>query len=177
MTVVAPPVDAPGAAIDARIAAIQTLVNANKNPSVLYQLVQNLDQAQREAVNHYMVTGWLNAATIIATYTAPSWDRVGQAKLVRIAALQNLVNNPQVMPPGNANGYGGSGWTTILADSQQKLYAAQMDLVQYIMGLPGGTSAATMLANLTGFQTAPGGIPFNYKFNSVGFTDAWIDGV
>ncbi len=54
----------------------------------------------------------------------------------------------------------------------QKLYAKQIELVEHIMDLPGGTSAATMLANLTGFQS----FVFEYTFTSVGFTDAWIDG-
>jgi|HubBroStandDraft_1064217.scaffolds.fasta_scaffold956910_1 hypothetical protein len=43
------------------------------------------------------------------------------------------------------------------------------------MDVPSGTSAATILANLTGFQTAPAGIPFVYVFSSVGLTDEWID--
>lgn len=177
MTVVAPAVDTAGAAIDAAIAAVQALVTAAKNPAVQAQLVEQLNQLQVEAVDHYMVTGWLNAGSnVLATYSAPSWDRVGQTLTARIAFLQNLVNNPPVMPPGNKDGYGDSGWTTIASNYEQQLYAAQISLVEHIMDLPGGTSAATMLANLTGVQTAPAGIPFNYVFSSVGYTDESIDG-
>lgn len=177
MAVTAPAADIYGAQIDAAIAAVQALVTANANPAVLAQLQLQLNQLQVEAVDHYMVTGWLNAGSnVLATYSAPSWDKVGQTLTARVAFLQNLVNNPPVMPPGNADGYGDSGWTTIASNYEQQLYAAQISLVEHIMDLPGGTSAATMLANLTGVQTAPAGIPFNYVFSSVGYTDETIDG-
>ena len=175
MAVVAPTTDPQGAAIDAQIAVLQALVTANKNPLIEYQLQQQLNLLQMQAVDHYMVTGWLNAASILALYSAPSWDKTGQVITARVAALQNLYNNALVMPVGNANGYGDSGWTTIASAYAQMLYAKQIELVEHIMGLPGGTSAATILANMTGVQTAPAGIPFEYVFNSVGFTDAWID--
>lgn len=175
MTVTAPSTDVYGAALDAQIATVQALVNANKNPLTLYQLQQQLNQLQVGAVDHYMVTGWLNAASILTTYSPPTWDKVGQALQTRVAFLQNLVNTAPAPPPGNANGYGGAGWVTVLQNYQQQLYAAQIALVERIMDVPGGTSAATMLATLTGVQTEPGGVPFNYVFNSVGFTDDWID--
>jgi hypothetical protein len=175
MAVTAPTTDPAGAALDAQIAALQALVTANANPRVLYQLQQALNIAQVVAVEHYMVTGWLNAAAILAVYTPPAWDTHGQNVLTRVAFLQNLYNNAPAMPVGNANGYGSSGWTTIASAYAQMLYAKQIELVEWIMNLPGGTTAATMLANLTGAQTAPAGIPFEYVFNSVGFTDAWID--
>lgn len=172
MSVIAPPQDVPGAAIDAAIAVVQALVTANRNPAVLAQNQQLLNQLQVGAVDHYMVTGWLNAATILQTYQPPSWDRAGQALAARVTFLQNLFNNAPAMPPGNVDGYGGSGWVTIAQNYQQQLYAAQIALVEHIMDLPGGTSAATMLANLTGFQS----FPFEYHFTSVGFTDEWLDG-
>lgn len=171
MSVTAPPLDKPGALIDAQIATVQALVNTNKNPLTLYQLQQELNQLQVQAVNHYMVTGWLNAATILGTYSAPTWDKAGATITARVAFLQNLFNNAPAMPPGNVDGYGGSGWTTLSAQYAQTLYAKQMELVQHIMDLPGGTTAAVMLANLTGVQTAPGGVTFDYSFASVGFTD------
>lgn len=175
MTVVAPPVDPAGAALDAQIAVVQALVTANRNPAVEYQLQQQLDTLQVQAVDHYMVTGWLNAATILATFSAPTWDKAGVSLTGRVAFLQGLVNNPPTMPPGNADGYGDSGWTTIASAQQQMLYAKQIELVEHILALPGGTTAATVLSTLTGVQTAPAGIPYQYVFNSVGFTDAWID--
>lgn len=176
MTVVAPTVDTAGAALDAQIATVQALVNATSPSAAVYpEYVQQLNQLQVAAVDHYMVTGWLNAATILQTYQPPSWDKVGQTIAARVTSLQNLFNNAPAMPPGNANGYGASGWTTIASAFAQALYAKQIELVEHIMDLPGGTSAATMLANLTGTQTAPAGITFNYKFNSVGFTDQWVD--
>lgn len=171
MSVVAPPQDIPGAAIDAQIAVLAALVAANKNPLIEYQLQQALNRAQVQAVEHYMVTGWMNAATILAAYSAPSWDHVGQLLTARVAFLQNLFNNAPAPPVGNADGYGGSGWVTVAQNYAAQLYAAQIALVEHIMDLPGGTPAAVMLANLTGFQS----FPFAYVFNSVGFTDAWID--
>lgn len=175
MAVTAPSTDPAGAAIDAQIAVLQALVMANANPRIEYNLQQQLNQAQVQAVDHYMVTGWLNAATILASYSAPSWDSVGQTITARVAYLQNLYNNAPAMPPGNANGYGDSGWTTLASAYAQLLYAKQIELVEHIMNVPGGTTAATILANMTGTQTAPAGIPYEYVFNSVGFTDAWID--
>lgn len=172
MTVVAPPQDIPGQALDAQIATVQALVTANKNPLVLYQLQQQLKALHVQAVDHYMVTGWLNAATILQTYTAPPWDVVGQRIVARVAYIQGLVNSPPVAPVGNADGYGASGWVTVLQNYQVALYAKQIQLVEHIMNLPGGTTGGTILANLTGFQS----FPFEYVFNSVGFTDAWLDG-
>jgi len=171
MAVVAPSTDPAGAAIDAQVATIQGLITSARNPAVLAQYQQYLNQVQVEAVDHYMVTGWLNAAAILAAYPAPAWDSVGAALTARVAFLQNLVNNAPAAPPGNADGYGGAGWVTVAQNYQQQLYAAQIVLVEHIMSLPGGTTAATILANLTGSQS----FPFEYSFNSVGFTDAWID--
>lgn len=178
MAVVAPITDPTGALIDWSIATLQALVSANKNPLVEYQLQQQLNALQVQAVNHYMVTGWVNAGSnVLATYSAPSWDKVGQTITARVAFLQNLYNVALVtpMPVGNANGYGSAGWTTIASAYAQALYAKQIELVEHLMSLPGGTSAAVMLANLTGVQTAPAGIAYEYVFNSVGFTDEWID--
>lgn len=172
MAVVAPPTDIPGAALDAQIAVMQALVTANRNPAVEYQLQQQLNILQVEAVDHYMVTFWLSAASVLALYSAPSWDRPGQLITARVAYLQGLVNNPPVMPPGDASQYGGSGWTSIASAFQQMLYAKQIELVEHLMNLPGGTTAATILSSMTGFQSQP----FAYKFMSVGFTDAWIEG-
>jgi hypothetical protein len=179
VAVTAPPVDKPGAALDASIATLQALVTANRNPSVETQLQQMLNNLQVGAVIHYMVTGWLNAGSnILAVYGPPSWDVVGQKILKRVGELTVIQANAVTagMPPGNADGYGGSGWTTIASAYAQQLYAKQMELVQHIMDVPGGTSAALMLANLTGVQTNPAGIPFEYSFSSVGFTDADNEG-
>lgn len=175
MAVTAPSQDTAGAAIDAQIGALQSLVTANKNPAVEARLTQELNRWQVLAVDHYMVTGWLNAATILVTYQPPAWDAKGQSIKTRVAFLRNLVNNPPTMPPGNADGYGGSGWTTIASAYAQALYAKQIELVEHIMDLPGGTTAAAILAALTGSQTAPAGIPYAYVFSSVGFTDADIN--
>lgn len=171
MTVIAPPVDAAGAVLDAQIATAQALVNSNRNPLTLAQLVLLLNQLQVQAVDHYMVTGWLNAATILATYSVPAWDKVGVALTARMAFLQNLVNNAPAPPVGNPDGFGAGGIVTVLSNYQQHLYQAQIRLVEHIMDLPGGTSAATMLAGLTGFQS----FVFEYTFTSVGFTDQWFD--
>lgn len=177
MAVVAPPTDPQGALIDASIATLQALVTANKNPLIEYQLQQQLNSLQMQAVDHYMVTGWLNAAAILVAFSAPSWDKSGQTIAKRVAFLQGLYNTALVtpMPPGNSNGYGDSGWTTIAAARLQELYAKQIELVEHIMVVPGGTSAATMLSALTGVQTAPGGAPYEYVFSSVGFTDEDIE--
>lgn len=176
MTVTAPSADKPGALIDAQIAVLQALVTGNKNPKIEYQLQQALNTAQVQAVDHYMVTGWLNAgSSVLVAYGAPAWDTAGVKIAARVAFLQNLFNNAPAMPVGNAAGYGDSGWTTIAASLAQALYAKQIELVEHIMNLPGGTSAATMLSTLTGVQTNPAGIPYAYVFSSVGFTDADID--
>lgn len=177
MSVVAPSQDTAGIALQAAVAASQTLVNATVASDPRYpQYVAELNLLQIELVTHFMMTGWLNAGTnILATYSAPSWDSVGQSMTARVTYLQNLYDNAPAMPAGNANGYGSSGWTTIASNYFQQLYAAQTALVLHLMDLPGGTTAATMLANLTGVQTNPAGIAYQYKFNSVGFTDEWID--
>lgn len=177
MAVVAPSVDPAGAVIDAQIAILQALVTANTNPRIEYGLQQTLNLVQVQAVDHYMVTGWLNAAAILALYTAPAWDKVGQSLAARVTSLTNLYNKTLAagMPPGNADGYGDSGWTTIASAYAQQLYAKQIESVEHLMSLPGGTTAATILAGMTGAQTAPGGIVYAYVFSSVGFTDDWID--
>lgn len=171
MTVVAPPTDPAGAALDAQIAVVQALVTANKNPAVLALNQQLLNQLQTAAVDHYMVTGWLNAATILQTYSAPAWDKTGAQIGARVAFLQNLFNNAPAPLPGNANGYGSAGWVTVAQNYAIALYAKQIELVEHIMNTPGGTTAAAILAAMTGFQS----FPFEYVFNSVGFTDAWLD--
>ena len=165
MAVTAPPADAPGAAIDAQIAVLQALVNANLKPMVLPQYVLALNQTQVEAVDHYMVTGWLNAATILQTYSIPQHDPVGTVLKNRVVFLQALVNSAP-LPPAGADG-----WVTVLQNYQTQLYAAQISLVEHIMDVPGGTSAAVMLANLTGFQS----FPFEYSFTSVGYTDEDVE--
>lgn len=171
MAVTAPSVDKYGAQIDAQIAVLQALVTANVNPAILYQLQQELNTWQVEAVDHYMITGWLNAAAILTAYNAPVWDKVGQALTARVAFLQNLFDNVPAPPPGNAEGYGGSGWVTVAQNYQQQLYAAQTALVDRIIDVPGGTPAGTILAEMTGAQTNPAGISFAYAFSSIGFTD------
>lgn len=172
MAVIAPPTDPAGAALDAQIATVQALVTAGKNLLINYSLQQQLNQLQVSAVDRYMVTGWLNAAAILALYSAPAWDKTGQAIKTRVAFLQNLFNNAPAPPPGNAAGYGGAGWVTVAQNYAQALYAKQIQLVEHIMNVPGGTSAATILAGMTGVQS----FPYAYTFTSVGFTDAWIDG-
>lgn len=175
MAVIAPSADTAGAALDAQIAVVQALVTANANPAVLPQLKLQLNQLQVEAVDHYMVTGWLNAGSnVLATYSAPAWDPTASALAARVADLQALYDNAPTMPVGNAEGYGSSGWTTIASNYLQQLYAAQVSLVERLMDI-GQPTAATMLANLMGVQTAPAGITFAYVFSSVGFTDADID--
>lgn len=165
MSVVAPPLDKDGAALDAQIAAVQAVVNANRNLLTLYQQQQYLSLLQTEAVDHYMVTGWLNAATILATYSAPSWDSAGQRLAARVAFLQNLVNTAPANNPTNP------ATANPLPNYQQQLYAAQISLVERIMDVPGGTSAATMLANLTGFQS----FVFEYVYSSTGFTEQSLE--
>lgn len=170
-TVVAPPQDPPGAALMAQIAVLQMLVLTNTNLLVLPQMLEQLNQAEVEAVDHFMVTGWLNAATILAMYQPLPNDKVGQVIKARVAFLQNLFNNAPAPPPGNVEGYGGGGWVTVAQNYQQQLYAAQIALVERIVDCPGATSAHTILTTLVGFQS----FPFEYAFTSVGFTDAWID--
>jgi hypothetical protein len=160
MSVVAPPLDKDGAALDAQIATIQALVNSNANLLTRYQQTQYLNLLQVEAVDHYMVTGWLNAATILATYSAPSWDKLGQALTARVAFLQNLVNTAPLNNPTNPI------TANPLSNYQQQLYAAQISLVERIMDVPGGTPAATILAAMTGFQS----FTFEYVFSSIGST-------
>lgn len=175
MTVTAPSVDAPGKAIDAAIATAQALVTANTNPLVQAQLEQELNRRQVAAVEHYMVTGWLSpGSNILAAYSAPAWDPIAQKLASRVAALQSSYDNAPAMPPGNANGYGSDGWTTVKANYLQQLYQAQIQLVERLMDI-GQPTAATMLANLTGVQTAPAGIPFEYAFVGVGFTNDWTE--
>ena len=172
MSVVAPPQDIYGAQIDAAIATMQALVNATSTSAAVYpQYVQLLNQLQIQAVDHYMVTGWLSAVVILGTYQPAKRDTVGQTLLARVNFLQNLFNNAPAPPPGNSEGYGGSGWVTVAQNYATALYAAQVSLVERIMDCPGATSAATILSTMTGFQQQP----FEYKFNSTGFTDAWID--
>jgi dienelactone hydrolase len=165
VSVTAPPLDTGGAALDAMIVVAQNLANSNANLRTLYQAQQYLNQLQVEAVDHYMVTGWLNAATILATYSAPPWDVVGQRLKARVAFLQNLVNNAPANNPTNPV------TANPLSNYQQQLYQAQIQLVERIMDVPGGTSAATMLANLTGFQS----FTFEYVYTSIGSTSTGED--
>lgn len=172
MAVTAPTTDIYGAQIDATIAASQALVNRTSKSAPVYpQYLLELNQLQVQAVDHYMVTGWLNAATILAAYSPPASDAEGAKMLSKIAFLKNLIATAPPMPPGNANGYGGAGWTTVTAAYSQFLYAKQIELVERIMNLPSGTSAATMLASLTGVQS----FPFEYAFVGVGFDEEDID--
>jgi hypothetical protein len=166
MTVLAPRPDTAGAALDAQIATVQALVTANANPVVLPRLQAFLNQLQVEAVDHYMVTGWLNAAVILAAYPAPAWDRLGQAIASRVADLQSFYNNAPAPLPGNANGYGSAGWVTVAQNYAQQLYQAQIQLVEHLMDI-GQPTAATMLANLTGSQS----FTYEYAFTGVGFTE------
>lgn len=166
MTVTAPPADIPGAALDAQIAVVQALVNANKNPLVLYQNQQLLNSLQMQAVDHYMTTGWLNAATILASYSPPAWDKVGARLLAYIASVQALVNNA---PAPNPLAFG---WVNPLLCYQQLLYQKQQECVDYMMALPGGTTAATLLSAMTGFQS----FVFEYVYSSVGFTSEALEG-
>lgn len=183
MAVTAPSQDTAGAALDAQIATVQALVNAASSPAVLAQYILQLNQLQVAVVDHYMVTGWLNPATILATYGVPARDVVGLRMAARVTFLQNLLNAAPAPLAGNVNGYGGSGWVTVAQNYAGALYESQKALVDHLMDLPGGTSAATILATFTGTQTTPDGNTFNpqapagfqYKFNSVGFTDSWID--
>jgi len=169
MAVTAPSQDTAGAAIEAAIAAVQALVTANTNPAVLAQLQGQLNALQVQAVDHYMVTGWLNAATILAAYPAPGWDKTGQALSARVADLQGFFDNAPAMPAGNADGYGSSGWTTIASNYAQQLYQAQIQLVEHLVDI-GQPTAATILSAMSGVQTAPAGITFEYSFVGVGFT-------
>ncbi len=171
MAVTAPSQDTAGAALDAQIATVQALVTAGDNPAMQPDLALQLNRLQVQAVDHYMVTGWLNAATILATYSAPGWDTVGQAQAARVAALQALVNNVGPMPAGNAAGYGSSGWTTVKSNYQQQLYAAQIGLVEHLMDIAAPTAAA-ILSSMTGTQS----FTFEYSFTGVGYSDAWIEG-
>ncbi len=173
MSVTAPSQDTAGIALQDQVATVQALVSATSNSAAVYPAyVQQLNQLQVELVNHFMVTGWLNAGSnILATYSPPGADAIGQALAVRVSFLQNLYDNAPAMPPGNANGYGSSGWTTVAANYLQQLYQAQMQLVDHLMDISQPT-AATMLADLTGVQTDPAGIAYEYVFDSVGFTDA-----
>ena len=170
-TVIAPPQDTGGLQLQAAVVAAQnaTLI---ASPFTLISQCALVNQLQVEVVDHFMATGWLNAAAILALYQPPSGDRVGQALAARVAFLQNLYDNAPAPLPGNASGYGSSGWVTVAQNYQQQLYAAQITLVEHIMDVPGGTPASTILGTMTGFQS----FPFEYVFNSVGFTDAWIDG-
>ena len=173
MTVTAPSTDVYGAKLDAQIATVQTLVNTVSPSKAVYPSYVNLlNSLQIAAIDHYMVTGWLNAATILATYSAPLWDKVGVVLTARIAALQAKVNSPPTMPAGNSEGFGSSGWTTILQNFQAQLYAAQITLVEHLMDFPGGTRAAIMLANLTGSQS----FVFEYVFSSVGHDQSSVAG-
>lgn len=178
MTVTAPPTDPAGAALDAQVAALVALIAETPVAApVQASYAQALNAAQVACVEHYMVTGWNSAVAILALYSAPAWDKEGQKISTRVGGLTVLLANATAagMPPGNANGYGSAGWTTIASAFAQQLYAKQIELVEHLMNLPGGTSAATILATMTGVQTNPAGIAFEYVFNSVGFTDADID--
>lgn len=178
MSVIAPVADIAGAALQAQIAGVQALVNAASTSSAVYPAyLQQLNLLQVELVQHFMETGWLNAGSnILAAYSAPAWDRAGRTLTVRVAALQTLYTNAPAAPAGNADGYGSAGWVTVAQNYLQALYAAQVALVNHLMDLPGGTSAAAMLASLTGVQTNPAGIAYEYAFTGVGFSDSWIAG-
>jgi hypothetical protein len=165
MAVTAPPLDTAGAALDAQIAGVQALVNQTSPANAAYPAyVAQLNLLQVEAVEHYMATGWLNAAAILTVYKAPSTDGAFGGPLTqRVNFLEAFVFFQY-----NKQG----GWTPVVQNYEELLYAAQATLVRHIMDTPNGTRAATILATMTGTQTDPANIPFEYSFNSVGFTDA-----
>jgi hypothetical protein len=67
MPVTASAGDAAGAAIDAKITALAAYVTATASSMVAASAVRMLDQARREAVEHYLAKGRIDAATILST--------------------------------------------------------------------------------------------------------------
>lgn len=185
MTITAPPPDIAGAALDTDIATVQALITgglvsftadstlitadelltvdyfvAARNDFFQYSYQQLLNHLQVEAVDHYMVTGWCSADRILQTF-APPTDPITQTLAARVADLAALVANAPAALPGNAAGYGSAGWTTVLQNYQQQLYAAQISLVERMMDVAAPT-AASILATMTGVQS----FPFEYSSQS-----------
>jgi hypothetical protein len=67
MAVTARSQDLDGKALDARIANLTTSMNATASALTKHTLALLLDQAQREAVLHYMEHNRINAATVLST--------------------------------------------------------------------------------------------------------------
>lgn len=67
MTVTAHPKDPSGQALDTKISNLTTAQAAVSSTLTKERLTNDLDAAQREAVNHYMERGRIKAATILST--------------------------------------------------------------------------------------------------------------
>ena len=67
MTVVASPKDSEGRTLQTRITVLTAQVNALGNHPAKFAAQAALDQLQREAVDHFMMVGRLNAASILST--------------------------------------------------------------------------------------------------------------
>ena len=71
MTVTAYPKDVAGAVLQTKVANAQTAFNSISpaSASAKAAAATALDQAQREAVEHYLATGRITAASILSTLT------------------------------------------------------------------------------------------------------------
>jgi hypothetical protein len=177
MTVTAPPLDPAGAALLAGIAAVQALVTANTNPRVQFNLQQQLNALQCQAVDHFMATNWVSAARILAAcITVPLWtfadsnmtfdnaaytfDGVflGDTGPIdfKIAALGARIARVQTIVNSGAN-------PTTQPFYVQLLNALQMELVDYYMN-SAQILASYILSTMTGAQSTPFNYVSNYTF-------------
>ncbi len=95
MTVVAKPADTDGAILDTKISALGTAVTAAPAGSIqLQRLTEAQQQAQREAVHHYLANGRILPGTVISTLslTAPASDNPIGSNVTFGAQGPNLKN-------------------------------------------------------------------------------------
>jgi hypothetical protein len=67
MAVTASPKDSDGVLLQSNITALTTAINTTTSPLHKYQMQLQLDQLQRELVNHYLDTRRILASTILST--------------------------------------------------------------------------------------------------------------
>jgi len=153
VAVVAPPLDTAGAALLSSIAQLQTVVTAAKTPAIQPALVAQLNALQCQAVDHFMATFWLQAASILSTMIPVRVDTRATSMKAVILSVQNQYNAAVAA-------------ALVTAPSLfTYLNMLQTELVDYYMNTAAFT-AASVLSTMTGAQSQPYNYISNYTFYS-----------
>ena len=132
--------DPDGAAIDTKITAISTAItNAPAGSNQLVASQKALDQAQQDAVRHYISTGRVHPGAVLSVLGVSAANIInnrGQGGDNTLAArITTLTTNAATAGPSQA-------------DARQRLLAAQNECVEILMQQK-VISAATILSSLS----------------------------